>query len=78
MFFAKGATDLMQRLARLPTTPHIDLLLRGKEILIGGANASLTDKVLSTLGTRTLEIPKLTAPTFHAEFENYAEGSMPR
>ena len=34
MFFAKGATDLMQRLARLPTTPHIDLLLRGKEILI--------------------------------------------
>src|SRR5580704_5777249 len=47
-------------------------------LLNGGANASLTDKVLSTLGTRTLEIAKLTAPTFHAEFENYAEGSMPR
>src|SRR5580704_7996872 len=30
MFFAKSATDLMQRLAGLPTTPHLDLLLRGK------------------------------------------------
>jgi hypothetical protein len=30
MFFAKGTTDLMQRLPRLPTTPHVDLLLRGK------------------------------------------------
>src|SRR5262249_48879150 len=30
MFFAKGTTDLMQRLPRLPTTPHVDLLLNGK------------------------------------------------
>jgi len=30
MFFAKGTTDLMQRLTRLPTAPHIDLLFRGK------------------------------------------------
>src|ERR1700756_2978595 len=30
MFFAKSASDLMQRLPRLPTTPHVALLLRGK------------------------------------------------
>src|SRR5690348_13223462 len=27
MFFAKSAPDLMQRLPRLPTTPHVELLL---------------------------------------------------
>src|SRR5580704_13575876 len=30
MFFAKSAPDLMQRLPRLPTTPHVEFLLRRK------------------------------------------------
>src|ERR1700747_622232 len=30
MVLAKGAPDLMQRLPRLPTSPHVALLLRGK------------------------------------------------
>src|SRR4030081_838078 len=30
MFFAKSAPDLMQRLSCLPTTPHVEFLLRRK------------------------------------------------
>jgi hypothetical protein len=30
MFFAKSAPDLMQRLPCLPTTPHVEFLLRRK------------------------------------------------
>src|ERR1700732_2862745 len=30
MFFAKGTPDLMQRLTRLPTTPHVEFLLSRK------------------------------------------------
>jgi hypothetical protein len=30
MFFAKNAPDLMQRLPGLPTTPHLEFLLRRK------------------------------------------------
>src|SRR5215469_13690302 len=30
MVLAKSASDLMQRLPRLPTSPHVALLLRGK------------------------------------------------
>jgi hypothetical protein len=30
MVLAKSAPDLMQRLTRLPTSPHVALLLRGK------------------------------------------------
>jgi len=32
MVLAKSAPDLMQRLPRLPTSPHVNLLLRGKPV----------------------------------------------
>ena len=44
MFFAKSATDLMQRLARLPTTPHLDLSAPWKAQTVSLASINTTFK----------------------------------